>query len=159
MKSNSPSWSTKLCFVPVMLVCFTILTAPLRCGAQSNQGTLRGTVTDPSGAAVPNAAVEIRNVAMNVGRKAVSNANGEYEVPYIDPGTYLITCNAPGFEKFVAQDVAIVGYETRRVDIQMRLGSATTAVTVTAGASVISTESAQITGGFTEKTYKDSPAS
>ena len=159
MKSDSRSCGTKPCLWWVMLVGVAILIAPPRGSAQTNLATLRGTVTDPSGAAVPNAAVVLTNVATNAIRTTVSNASGDYEVPYLDPGTYRLDCTASGFEKFVAQDVAIVSDETRRVDVQMHIGSASTLVTVTAGAAVIATENAQMTGGYTEAVYKDSPLS
>jgi hypothetical protein len=96
---------------------------------------------------------------MNTGRKAVTNAQGDYEIPYLVPGTYQLACSATGFEKFVAQEVALVGHETRRLDIQMHVGAASTQVTVTAGAAAISTEGAQITGGIAQDAYKDSPES
>ena len=159
MNSDSRSRSTKLCLVWLMLVGVALLLAPARCGAQTNLATIRGTVTDPSGAAVPNVAVLLTNVATNGTRKTVSNANGDFEVPYLLPGAYRLECTATGFEKFVAEDVRIVGSEARRVDVQMRIGSASTLVTVTAGAAVIATENAQITGGFTQGVYRDSPVS
>ena len=143
----------------VMLLEVTILTAPSRCGAQTNLATLRGTVTNPSDATVPNAAVELTKVVMNVSRNEVTNAVGDHEIPYLVPGTYQLTCGTTKFEKFVAQEIALVGYQTRRLDIQMHVGAASTQVTVRAGAAVISTENAQITGGFTEDAYKDPPES
>lgn len=156
MKSDSGFRCSELWLI---LVGLAILAVASPCGAQTNLATVRGTVTDPSGATIPKASVVIMDEATNATRKTVSNANGEFEIPYVSPGTYLLTCTAPGFEKFVARDVAIVGFETRRVDVQMHVGSANTQVTVTAGAAVIATENAQITGGFTQKVYKDSPVS
>jgi hypothetical protein len=108
---------------------------------------------------MPNVTVELTNVAMNVSKREVTNAAGEYEVPYVVPGTYQVTCTATGFEKFVAQDVGLVANEVRRLDVQMRVGAAATQITVTEGASVISTETAEISGGFTQDVYKDSPVS
>jgi hypothetical protein len=127
--------------------------------AQTNLATVRGHVTDTGGAVVPNAAVVLSSVATNVTRSTTSNSDGDYEFPYLVPGTYRITCTASGFETFVADDVAIVGDETRRVDMQMKVGSTQTQVVVTAGQSVIATENAQISAGFTQKIYKDSPVS
>jgi hypothetical protein len=159
MKSYPRSWRTKHLFISAVLLSVAILTAPSWCGAQTNLATLRGTVSDPSGATVPNATVVVTNVAMNVSRKVDTNAAGDYEIPYLVPGTYQLTCSATGFQRFVAQEIALVGYETRRIDIHMHVGTASTQVTVTAGAAVISTEGAQISGGFTENTYRDSPES
>jgi hypothetical protein len=127
--------------------------------AQTNLATVRGHVTDTGGAVVPNVAVVLSSVATNVTRSTTSNSDGDYEFPYLVPGTYRITCTASGFETFVADDVAIVGDETRRVDMQMKVGSTQTQVVVTSGQSVIATENAQISAGFTQKIYKDSPVS
>lgn len=157
MNSESNSHLTRRSFASFLFWSLAFLAALSPCRAQTNLATLRGTVTDPSGAAVPNAQVILTNVATNAIRNAVSNSNGEYEFPYVDPGTYQITCNAPGFEKFVAEKVDIVGYETRRVDVRMQVGSTNTLVTVTAGAAVISTENAQVTSGFTQNVYSSSP--
>jgi hypothetical protein len=159
MKSESASRIAKLHLIWMMLLGVAVLIGPSLSVAQTDLATVRGVVTDPSGALMPNVTVDLTNVAMNVSRKAVTNAVGEYEIPYVVPGTYQVTCTATGFEKFVAQDVGLVANEVRRLDIQMHVGAAATQVTVTAGASVISTEGAQITGGFTQDYYKDSPLS
>src|SRR6201999_2678712 len=127
--------------------------------AQTNLATVRGHVTDSAGAVVPNAAVVLSNAATNVTRSATSNGDGDYEFPYLVPGTYRITCTAQGFETVVAEEVAIVGDETRRIDMQMKVGSTQSQVVVTAGQSVIATENAQLSSGFTQKLYKDSPVS
>jgi len=142
-----------------MLLAVAVLIGPSVGVAQTGLAAVRGVVTDPSGAVVPNVTVELTNVAMNVSRKEVTNTVGEYEIPYVVPGTYQVTCTATGFEKYVAQDVGLVANEVRRLDIQMHVGAASTEVTVTAGAAVITTEGAQITGGFTEDNYRDSPLS
>lgn len=143
-----------------MLIWVGMLTALTPCIAQqSSLATLRGTVIDPSGAVMPNAAVEAINEATAATREAVTNAHGDYEIPYLDPGTYRVTCSASGFVQYVAQGVILLGNETRRIDMKMRLGAANTRVTVTAGAAVISTENARITGGFTSKVYETSPVS
>jgi hypothetical protein len=101
----------------------------------------------------------ITNVATNTTRTASSNTDGDYEIPYLVPGTYKITCTASGFQTFIANDVALVGDEMRGLDMQLKIGSAESVVIVTAGQSVISTENAQISAGFTQTTYKDSPVS
>lgn len=146
-------------FVSAVLLGLAVLIGPDPGIAQTNLATVRGHVTDPSGAVVPNAKVTLTDVNRNVSRMAASNTDGDYEIPYVLPGTYRLTCIASGFEEFVATDIVILGNETRRVDVQMRVGSTRTQVTITAGAAVISTENAQINSGVTAKVYKDSPVS
>ena len=81
--------TTLLLFVE-MVVCSQMF-------AQVAGGTLSGTIIDPSGAAVPQAQVTIRNVATGVERAVSTNADGFYTVPNLQPGSYEITVTAKGF--------------------------------------------------------------
>jgi hypothetical protein len=159
MKLYPRLWSAEAYLVPVLLLGVALLMASASGVAQTNLATVTGHVTDPSGAIVPNAAIELTNLAQHVSRDTVGNGDGDYEIPYLVPGTYQLTCRVPGFETFVVNDVVILGNETRRVDVEMKVGSTQQQVVVTGGEAVISTENAQVTSGFTQKTYQDSPAS
>jgi hypothetical protein len=127
--------------------------------AQTDQATVRGTAKDRSGALVPNATIELTNVATNISRKATTNDHGDYEIPYVTRGTYRLTASAAGFKAFVAEDLILTVVEIRRVDIAFEVGDVSSTVTVTAGAGVIQTEGSQIAGNFTKKAWIDSAAS
>ncbi len=144
--------------VPLLLG-LVVLIGPAPGIAQTNLAAVRGHVTDPSGAVVPNAKITLTNITRNVSRTAVSNTDGDYEIPYVLPGTYRLTCSTSGFKTFVATDIVIVGNETRRVDVRLEVGSTSTQVTVTAGAAVISTENAQITSGINGNDFHNNPVS
>ena len=77
--------------------------------AQRDLGTLTGTVTDPSGAAVPNAKVTITEDATGLSYDVTTGANGEYTRPLLKPGTYTLTVEASGFRKAEQKNVVVTG--------------------------------------------------
>ena len=81
-----------------------------------------GTVTDPSGAAVPDARIAISNPAKGFQREVVSRADGEYTAARIPMGDYVITCEATGFEKLTHTGITLDAGQTQRVDLKLALG-------------------------------------
>ena len=128
--------------------------------AQTDLATVRGSVTDQSGAVVTKAKVVLTNTGTNTSREAESNDNGDFEIPYIVQGTYKLTATAAGFKNFVVSDILLRAREARRIDVKLEIGSVGTEITVAAGgAAVIATEGAQIAGGFDREAFVDSPLS
>jgi len=126
--------------------------------AQTLNATLRGTVTDNSGAVVGGAQITLLEPATGqTVRQASSLSSGDFEFDEIKPGTYELRCNATGFKVFVAQNIVLDSGQVRRLDPQLALGQAVEQVTVSAGASVISTESPTISDMFTAKQHDQSP--
>lgn len=66
--------------------------------AQSPTASVVGRVTDPSGAVVPGTAVTVRNVETNIPQKGISNAAGDFTIPYLNPGRYVLAATATGFQ-------------------------------------------------------------
>ena len=126
---------------------------------QSDLGTIRGTAIDPSGAVAPQVRIQVTHVETNTTREGLTSAEGDFEVPYLSPGTYRLTATAPGFKNFVATDIVLRARETRRIDVSLEVGSVGSEVNVVAGAATIATEGSQIAGGFTGETWVDSPLS
>jgi len=112
----------------VTLLLFFVSSAPVV--AQEAGGTIVGTVTDPTGAAVGSANVTIKNVATGVERNSTTNADGVYAAPNLIPGTYEITVTATGFATVSMQGVGLLAGERREVDIDMRLGQVSDKVNV-----------------------------
>jgi len=81
-------------------------------------GTLRGQVTDPSGAVVPNATVAIL-VSGQQTHSATTNRSGSYEIGNLAPGKYTVTANAQGFAVFVQNDVAVAAGEVAQFNISL----------------------------------------
>jgi hypothetical protein len=96
-------------------------------------GRIRGTVTDPTGAVVPNAKVAVTNVGTGVSRTTTSSATGYYEVPQLlVPGTYKVTVEASGFKKYEAAGISLHVNEVYVVDVSLEVGQLTQTVTVEA---------------------------
>src|SRR5512137_2777963 len=93
-----------------------LVVAPLLL-AQSETGSMTGTVTDPSGAAVPAAEVTVRNTGTSVTFVSVTDATGIWRAPQLVPGVYEITVAAKGFSTMVRKDVQVRVADRLRVDL------------------------------------------
>ena len=113
----------------LVLLCglLSILFASLFAVAQES-ATLTGTVTDPTGATIAGAQVAVTNAEHGIDRTTVSNAQGEWAVPAIPPGTYDLTLAAPGFKKYEAKGIILRVAQKARVDVTMQVGAATSEV-------------------------------
>ena len=85
------------------IACLAMSAASL--SAQGERGTLNGTITDPNNAAVPGAAVAVRNIGTNIEFKAITTDAGVYRMPYLPAGNYRISATAKGFRTSVAEQV------------------------------------------------------
>lgn len=100
-------------------------------------GTVRGQVTDPQGAVIANATVKITNPATGAVRNVTTKNDGSYQVPQLNPGTYLIEISVSGFDKLTAKDVVLTVGETITYDAHLKVGGSSTVVEVTGTASVL----------------------
>lgn len=112
--------------------------------AQESRAIITGTVTDPQGAAVPGATVQVKNVATNVATTAATSERGLYLIPPVNPGIYSVTISAPGFKTFVQSNVELRVADRKQLDIRLELGSPTETVTVSADAILLDTSTATI---------------
>src|SRR4051794_12424825 len=104
--------------------------------AQTTFATITGTVTDPGGAIVPNAKIEVVHVASNYRYETQSNSVGNYTLAQLRDGEYTLRATAPGFSSFEAKEIQLSARDVRRLDIALTVGTVQTAVEVTAGATV-----------------------
>lgn len=141
-----------------LLLCLLMI-SPGGVYAQTDLSTIRGVATDPGGSVVPKAGITLTNLETALTRESSTNESGEFEIPYLTPGTYRLSATAPGFKGFVADRIVITSRETRRIDIAFEIGAVGTEITVTGGAAVIATEGAQIADGFNKEAFVDSPLS
>jgi hypothetical protein len=122
----------------------SFLGLPLR--AQALKATILGTVTDSSGASVPNVRIVIAETNTNVTRSTNTNDTGYYVVANLDPGTYRVEAQHPGFRREARLGIDLVADTTARVDLALSPGEQTEVVTVTADAPLMQADRAD-TGG------------
>jgi hypothetical protein len=111
--------------------------------AQSDRGTITGTVSDAAGAVVPNAAVTAINSETGVQSRTVTTSTGNYTLASLPSGVYDISVEVTGFKKYIRTGVRVQVAETERVDANLEVGSASESVTVTAEAPLLKTEDAE----------------
>ncbi len=145
----------------VLQACVLILGAVIAlsgsCLAQTYTATLTGTVTDPSGAAVPNAKV----IAVNQGTKleyaAQSSDSGVYTIPFLPIGDYVMTAEAAGFRKLVSTSIKLEINQIARIDLKMVIGDLTQEVTISEVAPVLQTENVTVGQVITGNTTVNLP--
>ncbi|HEV2419234.1 MAG TPA: carboxypeptidase-like regulatory domain-containing protein, partial [Terriglobia bacterium] len=108
-------------------------------------GSISGTVTDPSGAAVPGAAITVKNSKTGtVVRTTATNQDGNYTVPALPASTYSLKAERSGFTSAIQSDVILSVHSSIRVDFQLKLGAVNQQVTVTAPAVHLQTETGTV---------------
>jgi hypothetical protein len=105
--------------------------------SQSFQGSLRGRVVDPKGAATPQAKVRIVDEATSLSRATITNDEGEYTFAALTPATYTIVVEAAGFKRLERRGVAVSTQTTSTVDLALELGQVSDSVNVTAEAPLL----------------------
>jgi Carboxypeptidase regulatory-like domain/TonB dependent receptor/TonB-dependent Receptor Plug Domain len=130
---------------------------PVPVGAQVAGGTLSGTITDPSGAGIPQAQITIKNVATGVERDISTNENGFYSAPNLLPGEYQVTISAKGFNTEVKSGFTINVGARQVFDLAMQIGTVTHKVEVTAEAPAIQLASSDISATVNATTVRELP--
>src|SRR5260370_14690127 len=126
-------------------------------GQTANTGAIAGTVSDPSGALVPRAAVVINGQGAGEKRDLATDAEGNFSVQLLNPGTYDLTVRASGFEPFILSGVQVQITEVSRVKIQLALSGAKEQVAVSAAPSLLQTENATLGRVIDRNTIDDLP--
>ena len=108
--------------------------------AQSNKGTIKGTVSDQTGAVVQKAEVTVTNTETNVARTVNGGDDGTYEVPLLEPGKYKVSVKAASFQETVQENITVQTASTEVVDVVLTAGNVGGVVTVTMAPSQLETE-------------------
>jgi hypothetical protein len=126
--------------------------------AQSVYGSIFGTVTDASGAAIPNATVTVRDEAKGTVVTAVSNASGDYSVPHLIPDTYDMKVTAKGFKVFETKGLSVQADTAPRIDPALEVGAENTTVEVNAEAQPeLKTDRADVSTVFDQQQVSSLP--
>ena len=125
--------------------------------AQSQNGRILGTVTDPSGAVVVGAKVVITDAERGISQTYTSNASGDYVAPTLRPALYTITAESAGFKKVERPAIRLEVGQDLRIDFQLKTGSASEVVTVMDEAPLVNATTDVLGGTFTNKAINELP--
>jgi len=125
--------------------------------AQVAGATLAGTVTDPSGAQIPNADVSIKNRATGVARDVTTDAAGFYSAPNLLPGIYDITITASGFSTSLQTGLTLTVGATQALSISLKVGQVTEQVAVTGTAPDVQVASSTLSAEVDSATLSELP--
>jgi hypothetical protein len=140
----------------ILLLCLSA--SAIYANAQSTtEGAIAGIVTDPSGAAIPNAVIVLHNDGTNAEIKVIADAAGYYKAPLVSPGIYTVKITATNFGTYTATTVAVTVGSLTEVNAALRAGTAVESVSVTSESPLIKLESADISETLTAKEIVDLP--
>src|SRR5579863_7184767 len=126
--------------------------------AQSSLGgSINGTVTDPSGAAVSGASVQLTNEGTGVVTPTTTTSAGQFVFPVLNVGSYTLSVSAPGFSQAVTKGITVAPNKPTTQNVVLKVGATTQTVEVTAAAVHLETETAQQGTSFDQQTYADLP--
>ncbi len=138
------------------LILFAFLSAALAL-AQVGTGSIRGSVTDSSGAAVPNAHVIVTNMQTGIATDLATDANGRYVAPSLPIGQYQVQVQARGFETALRQNIVLAVGESREVNISLAVGQMRQEVVVQEQAAQVDTASSTVSGLINPTQMRDLP--
>jgi Carboxypeptidase regulatory-like domain len=124
-----------------------LLSAATAWAQTANTGLVLGTITDPAGAVVPDAKVQLNNIDTNETKEMMTNSAGQYTFPGVAPGKYKVTITKSGFATFVVSNLVVDVNKSYPVDVKMEIRSSSEVVEVAAGAEVELQKADAVVGG------------
>jgi hypothetical protein len=125
--------------------------------SQLTTADIVGTVTDATGAVVPNAAVVLTNLGTNEKRTGQTNGSGDFSFTLLPVGHYSLSVKAGGFQESINKDLAVEAGDRARADIRLQTGSESTTVEVVASTPLLQADSATVSSTVTAKAVQDLP--
>lgn len=141
----------------VMKIVVCVLVLALEVFAQSDRGTITGTVSDPAGAVIANAPVEAKNTSNGTVYPVATSGTGNYTLSQLPAGTYEISVTSPGFKKAIRPGVQVEASNTFRVDFTLEVGTSSESVTITAEAPLLKTESGELSHNVSIERVQELP--
>src|SRR5581483_5988753 len=124
---------------------------------QANSGTIVGTVTDASGATVPNCKVIAKNLATGVNKETNTDSSGDFRITYLLPGQYEVSAEAPNFKRAVQTNLTLDVDQRARVNFTLELGAVSEKVEVSATAPLLQTQSVEQSQLITQEQMSELP--
>src|SRR2546422_7476977 len=154
LKSGEGAFPLRLSFLAVALM--LVFSLPPSYGQIVN-ATLSGTITDPTGAAIPEASVTATKVATGAATKTTTDGAGNYSLPSLPPGTYKLTVEKTGFKATVLSGIQLLVNQQAVVNAQLQVGQVTTAIEVSSAAPIVETSTASVGTVIGEREVVDLP--
>lgn len=143
--------------VVALLIVLLLATLAGVARAQRFDGTLRGDVIDESGAVVPDTKITLTNQDTGVSQVTTTTSAGSYVFPNLLAGTYTLSAEKDGFQKYQRQGIQINSNQTIDANIRLSIGATTTTVEVSAGADLVQTSNSTLTNTFDARLVADLP--
>jgi len=138
----------KGCFMPSLKTLVGLLAFGSVVFAQTNIGSITGTISDPAGAVVPGAVIEVKNADTGTVYQGGASATGNYVIP-VPVGKYSLTVTVTGFKKYVRENLIVTVATNVRQDVKLEVGAVTDTVTVSDAAPLLKTESGEVSHNVT----------
>ncbi|HKQ74100.1 MAG TPA: carboxypeptidase regulatory-like domain-containing protein [Blastocatellia bacterium] len=142
--------------LPILFGTILILSCAGLSLAQTSAGSVRGAVTDPTGAVLPGATVNVKNLDTNSERKLATNDEGLYNADNLPPGEYEVRIEAQGFQR-VLQRVTVLTGNTHTADFSLIIGNSSETVTVSSEAAQINASDYKVDGVITRERIEALP--
>ena len=149
--------AARLCKRALAALFLTVMLLGAQAFAQLTTADILGTVTDASGAVVPNATVVIKNLGTNEERTVQTNGSGDYTVPLLPVGHYSVSVKAQGFSASLTADLAVEAGDRARNDVKLVTGAGSTTVMVQASTPLLQADNATVSSTVTAKAVQDLP--
>ena len=127
-----------------LVAAFLVLASGGAVWSQSVQGVITGTITDPTGAVVPNATVTITNVGTNASQSITTGGDGSYRFPLVPPGTYTMEIKAANFATVRASGIVVEASQTIPFNRQLELAKAQQVIEVTEQVALVQTATSDV---------------
>jgi len=138
------------------VLCMLLLTA-VQVKAQTTTADVVGTVTDSSGAVLPDAKVTVQSLATHGTHTTQTTSSGDYDVPFLLPGHYSVRVELPSFKTFSVADITLQVGDRARVDARLQVGDASQTVEVLAPSPLLQSETSTVSSSITEQAVQDIP--
>ena len=148
------AWRQPL-FILALLVLITSFTS--RAFGQLTTADIVGTVTDATGAVIPNASVTLTNLGTNEKRTTQTSSGGDFAFTLLKPAHYSVAVKAPGFKASITPDLSVEAGDRARADAHLQLGAESTTIEVEAQTPLLQADNATVSSTVTEKAVQDLP--
>ena len=144
-------------FLVTWVALATVLLSSICVNAQVSGATMTGTVSDASGAVIPNAQISIKNLATGEVRAVTTNSAGFYSLPNLLPGSYEVTATAPGFSTEVRSGITLTVGAQQLLNMSMKVGQVSEKVQVASEAPAVQLANSTIGGVVSQTAVVDLP--